>query len=1049
MASTQKNVDLVIRARDETRRALQSAKSALNGFAAAQARTAARRGQFAALEKEFNEVGTALDAASRSAADLGRKLGTAKRPTQAMKTEFANARAEAKRLKDELLGIGAAAGRMNGRVGRQGSFSSFDQGITAREGAARAAVATNQLGDAIGRVAAYQQRVSRFAAFDELARGARTADTALDGLARDLPVIAAAQDRLAASTNRATGALNAQGRAGRGARGGGDLADQITGAAATRKGRGPLGLRPWEMQNLGYQVNDVITGLASGQRPMQVLAQQGGQIAQLFPQAVSAILRMAPAILAVTAVVAPFVAAMNRASTAAKTFAQMEQLLTRSGEGASYTASELAHLVDRLDDAGASAEDARAVFSAFVTDAVDPEYLLRFGDAAKDMAKILGMDLVEAANKLSDAFTGDADAVLSLDDELNFLTDTERKHVEMLRESKRDAEARTYAFAKFEERYGQTADKMKGPWSTILSNFGSSWDSLVDRINETDFGGIGAKIDWLMAKLARLTGSLPGAGMNTVDGVQESIGRNNAEIARLQAESAAAQNRNRPGAAFAGAPIASVGVASTISRNNAEIAQLRRRNAYLEVRVATVGALNGTGLLGEGPQPADTTLDPPRPANNSRGGRDRVSEAERLAKLQKEFNEDLIAQNAARAQDIVNLQLAARELEIVTAIEDARAKAADAQLEFSDDQAKAIRESVGALFDAKVEQETFNDVSALALQLAERRGEVEERAAYIARRMAEENRVATTAAGAALADYLGQMYDLEQLARDRANSEKSVTDLLTRQSELQQQITFAQEQGNVPAAEALRLQLEGVNAQLLLAINNSILFWRSHGGPDAAAAILNLQGLAAVVAGVGQTAIVTGKQIDDMITEGGVGAWNDFWDAVGQGQNAFDSLADAFRAFAADFLKQIAQMIIQQMILNALGGGKGGSKGGNTIAGFIQGLFRHDGGMVGSGGGMRSVPLAAFAGATRYHSGGIAGLQPNEIPAILKRGEEVLTDRDPRHRNNAGGKGGDVKVVNVFDPAELLDRALGTSSGERVFMNFVSRNSAAFKAAIQ
>ena len=49
---------------------------------------------------------------------------------------------------------------------------------------------------------------------------------------------------------------------------------------------------------------------------------------------------------------------------------------------------------------------------------------------------------------------------------------------------------------------------------------------------------------------------------------------------------------------------------------------------------------------------------------------------------------------------------------------------------------------------------------------------------------------------------------------------------------------------------------------------------------------------------------------------------------------------------------------------------------------------------------------------TRYHTGGIAGLAPDEVPAVLKKGEEVLTQADPRHRDNGGGRG-DVISVNV------------------------------------
>jgi len=49
-----------------------------------------------------------------------------------------------------------------------------------------------------------------------------------------------------------------------------------------------------------------------------------------------------------------------------------------------------------------------------------------------------------------------------------------------------------------------------------------------------------------------------------------------------------------------------------------------------------------------------------------------------------------------------------------------------------------------------------------------------------------------------------------------------------------------------------------------------------------------------------------------------------------------------------------------------------------------------------------AVDPAVFAGAPRYHVGGIAGLKPGEVPAVLMRGEEVLTADDPRHIANLG-----------------------------------------------
>jgi len=58
--------------------------------------------------------------------------------------------------------------------------------------------------------------------------------------------------------------------------------------------------------------------------------------------------------------------------------------------------------------------------------------------------------------------------------------------------------------------------------------------------------------------------------------------------------------------------------------------------------------------------------------------------------------------------------------------------------------------------------------------------------------------------------------------------------------------------------------------------------------------------------------------------------------------------------------------------------------------------------VVGVGLPTRVAPAALFAGAPRFHGGGMAGLGPREVPAILERGETVL----PR---------GVSPVTNVFN----------------------------------
>ncbi len=96
------------------------------------------------------------------------------------------------------------------------------------------------------------------------------------------------------------------------------------------------------------------------------------------------------------------------------------------------------------------------------------------------------------------------------------------------------------------------------------------------------------------------------------------------------------------------------------------------------------------------------------------------------------------------------------------------------------------------------------------------------------------------------------------------------------------------------------------------------------------------------------------------------------------------------------------------------------------------------------------APAAWFANASRYHKGGIAGLKPNETPAILEKTEEVLTQDDPRHilNPNSKGGGGGVKIVNAFDAGDFISEGLESKNGERAFMNFVRARSKAVKQAL-
>lgn len=307
-----------------------------------------------------------------------------------------------------------------------------------------------------------------------------------------------------------------------------------------------------------------------------------------------------------------------------------------------------------------------------------------------------------------------------------------------------------------------------------------------------------------------------------------------------------------------------------------------------------------------------------------------------------------------------------------------------------------------------------------------------------------------------LAEELDREFELRNQKQRQQNRidevQKPVDSLVAQRSSLQAQLEAAQRGGQTNLTGRLSEEIQSVNQQLAEAIEKAIAFYQALGGPDADRAIATLRGINLTVDDLGKKFLLTGAQINEAIAGGVANAFDRFAKDVAEGRNVIDSLRDAFLQFAADFLRQIAQMIIQQAIFNAIGGASGGGGGGvgGGIGGIIGKLF-HSGGIVGYGGGTtRPVNPAWFNNALRYHSGGIAGLAADEVPAVLRRGEEVLTRADPRHRANGGGSGssGSVKVVNVFDSAAAIEEALNSPAGEQAVLNHVRNNPAAWKSAL-
>lgn len=288
---------------------------------------------------------------------------------------------------------------------------------------------------------------------------------------------------------------------------------------------------------------------------------------------------------------------------------------------------------------------------------------------------------------------------------------------------------------------------------------------------------------------------------------------------------------------------------------------------------------------------------------------------------------------------------------------------------------------------------------------------------------------------------------------DMANTAATV--LSAQRNSLMQQLEIARQEGDGDQIRLLEGQLTSVNQKLIEALTNVRALWLALGsGPEAQAAVAQIDATIAGLQNFSATFRVSAGEINQMIVSGAVNGFNEMAQAIDEGVDAISALETAFRNFAAEFLMQIANMILQQMILNMLqaasgGGGVGGmiANGLNSLTGgkLIPAGKKHSGGLAGTGV-KYNVPAAWFENAIRYHGGGIAGLAPDEVPTILKRNEEVLTEDDPRHRANGGGKAGtNLRVINTLDPGEFVSKGLDTADGEQAVLNFISANSSEIK----
>jgi hypothetical protein len=140
--------------------------------------------------------------------------------------------------------------------------------------------------------------------------------------------------------------------------------------------------------------------------------------------------------------------------------------------------------------------------------------------------------------------------------------------------------------------------------------------------------------------------------------------------------------------------------------------------------------------------------------------------------------------------------------------------------------------------------------------------------------------------------------------------------------------------------------------------------------------------------------------------------------ALWESENTFDSILESFG-------KMITQIIIQKRLVEPVLSGFG-IGGGETTTGSA-----HSGGIVGSLNETRTVSPAVFAGAERFHGGGLVG---DERPIVAKEGEGVFTPEQMRALAPVSASGGGKTEVHIHGAPEgtETERSQTPDGGERL-----------------
>lgn len=816
-----------------------------------------------------------------------------------------------------------------------------------------------------------------------------------------------------------------------------------------------------KLAQLAPQVTDIATGLASGQNPALVALQQGGQIMDIFGGGLEGAKKGASALLgvftpmrvAVGGVVGGVALLVTQLLKGVNEAENLRHTMALTGNVMRTTIGQMNQVAEGTARAtGITIGLARDLVTQLIAvEGQTGNTLETTAKAAGGIARLTGQSAEEVAKVFGDQASGVTEWARKANAAYNFLKPEQVAYIRTLEQQGRVQEAIKFTneqlAASLAQRTGPAVGNLDRAWQGLKNTFSSWLDAIRGWGRDTTLED---KIKAQQQKIEALQGVMAGTHLPKLSwsidprSFQEQLQAAEAELRGLNRQ-ALRGTENDAATAQALQDIKDQAKATQESITALSLAESQKRLAQqmgdLDKLQAAIELQHARGLVSEADYAAKLNAVDQRRLKAQIEAQQKQVDAARAAVAVQEKPEDVRAAQARVAEaEATLLQTQARLAATVTQgrsiVEaDLLAKSRDRAQAWADVWLQAeqrIRDLArdNALTAADRDSNPLNRARATAAaQVRDLQRELKEQQAALQLQI---DLAITPGSKKALQDQLTQLTaegnaritEATRLAQQQSLSTQ-MAEQLERVRLAEQAIDQQVQQGALTTEEAERRKFEARDKalpQLRLLLDAMRALATTDAERNAVdGLVLQLDTLADRTDEVARTmrASFTGA-FSQLLTDIGT-----------QGGSVLDKIGSFLANIGKAFQNLINQRLSEQLAKSLFGTGNGSNGALGGFVNWLSSLFvttKHTGGLVDGGISMgRAVAPWIFAGAQVLHSGGIAGLAPDEQPAILRVGEEVLTEDNPRHIKN--WRGGSSPVIGSLN-VSVSTTGTGTAAGD-------------------